>query len=226
MGNIFLVDAGARTHRLDLMPPDDGGDGYCNVLPGYHELLVRGDGVWHGAAFVLAPDGDAALRLDGGKLVDARGVTPPLAERLVDVLRRDLMRARSWQAATSRLERPLAGDGRASDGDRVRRLQAAFVRHAVHHDAAGTGEVATLVGELVQQATAARGSNGDGDGDGDAWLFAEMCHSLAPMVKLVPSLATTLPLEDVIGALSDLGDDLRDADLIGAANALQLAVHG
>lgn len=53
-----------------------------------------------------------------------------------------------------------------------------------------------------------------------------MCHSLVPMVKLVPSLATTLPLEDVIGALSDLGDDRRDADLIGAANALQLAVHG
>src|SRR4051794_30078122 len=121
MGDIFLVGAGARTHRLDLMPPDDGGDGYCNVLPGYHELLVRGDGAWHGAAFVLAPDGVAALRLEGDKLVDARGVGAPPRERLVDVLRRALGRARAWQAATSALDRRRAATVRMrSSGCRPR----------------------------------------------------------------------------------------------------------
>ena len=46
------------------------------------------------------------------------------------------------------------------------------------------------------------------------------------MVRLVPSLAQSLPLEDAIGALSEVGVDREDAELIGAANALQLVVHG
>src|SRR5438874_13410739 len=106
MGDVVLVGAGGRAHRLDLMPPAEGGHGYCNVLPGYHELFVRGDGVWHGAAFVLAPDGVAALRLEAGTLVDARGVTPPPKRELVDVLARDVTRARAWQAATAALDQP------------------------------------------------------------------------------------------------------------------------
>jgi hypothetical protein len=44
------------------------------------------------------------------------------------------------------------------------------------------------------------------------------------MIALDGTLAARLPTGDLIGALSDAGNERGDAELIAAANALQLAV--
>src|SRR6266498_787248 len=101
MGDIFVVGAGDRPRRLDLHAVEDSGDGWRNVLPGYHEVRLHGDGVWHVAGFLLAADGLAALRLDGARLVDAHDDTAVARLRaaartaLTDILARDLIRALS-----------------------------------------------------------------------------------------------------------------------------------
>jgi hypothetical protein len=115
MGDIFVVGAEeGRARRLDLLAEEQAGGGWCNVLPGYHEVRVHGDGAWHVAGFVLAADGAAALQLVDGRLIDAhehpdvvRLRTVRRVTALADVLARDVGRARAWQAATSAIDRPL-----------------------------------------------------------------------------------------------------------------------
>src|SRR6266511_2499302 len=102
MGDIFVVGAGDRPRRLDLHAVEDSGDGWRNVLPGYHEVRLHGDGVWHVAGFLLAADG-----LAGARLVDAHDDTAVARLRaaactaLTDILARDVIRSRAWQDATS-----------------------------------------------------------------------------------------------------------------------------
>jgi hypothetical protein len=218
MGEIFIVGATRRERRLDLHAVEDDGDGWRNVLPGYHEVRVHGDGVWHVAGFVLAADGAAALRLDGARLVDAHEDTavarlrgPVGRNALVDVLARDVARARAWQQATSALERPL---DRLAGADGLVALQADFVRAALHDDSAARARLPSLLHPwcapaAVQAAPA---------------VAAVVGRSVAAMVTLDPSLGPGLPAGDLVGTLSDAGNDRSDAELLAAANALQLAL--
>ena len=210
MGEIVLLGADGRARRLDLLPAEGDGGGWRNALPGYHELRVRGDGVWHHAGFVLAADGVAALRLAGERLVDARGATLPAPGKLVDLLARDVAGARAWQAATAALDRPV--DRVRLDGEPLPALQAAFVRCALHDDAAAGDRLVELVGELVACAA--------------EWpSAADMARALAAMLALEGRLASSLPIDELIGALSSAGNDAADAERLAAAHALQLVVH-
>jgi hypothetical protein len=217
MGDIFVVGAGDRARRLDLHAVEDSGDGWRNVLPGYHEVRVQGDGVWHLAGFLLAADGLAAVRLDGGRLVDAHDDTAVARLRaaartaLTDILARDVTRCRAWQDATSALDRPL---DRLAAADGLAALQAAFVRQALHDDLAPRARLPSLLQPWCAAATALAAPA----------VAAAVGRAVAGMVTLDPSLAPMLPTGDLIGALSDAGNDRPDADLLAAANAVQLAL--
>jgi hypothetical protein len=186
---------------------DASGDGvtFANALPGYHELHVRDGDVWHVAAFALAADAGAAIRLDGVRLVDARAEGPAPAQR-IDVLARDVAGARAWQAATSALAPPLP------ESDTLAGLQAAFVRHALHGASA-----APLCEHVVKWCDPGRALAQAADA-------AAVGRAVAGMLTLDPALAAALPVGDLIGALSEAGNDSLEADLLAAANALQLAL--
>jgi hypothetical protein len=216
MARIVLLDGKGRKLRLDADDADDCA-GYRNLLPGFHELRVRDDGgEWIGAAFVVRPDDTALLRVHDDHLEPVPDAAAPSDDGLIDALARDPRRARAWQAATSALDAkavraeltvlpPPAG---------LRELQAAFVRSWLHGDGDARG---TLISVARNWA--------DGGSEGvqlapDA--AARIGRAIAGMVVLFPSLAPDLPLEGLVGALSDAGNELADGDLLAAANQLQL----
>jgi hypothetical protein len=212
MGDILVLGAAGRACRLDVHAVEEGAVGWRNVLPGYHEVRVHGDGVWHVAGLVLGPGASAALGLAGGRLVDAHHEAAG-ADRggLVDVLARDVAGARSWQQATAALACPLDA---VDESDALATLQALFVRHALHDDAGAAARLAARVadwGSLAQVRAAPAAAAAAG-------------RAVAAMVALDPTLAAALPAGDLVGALSDAGNDDGDAELLAAANAVQLAL--
>jgi hypothetical protein len=219
MARIVLLDSAERQLRLDAEAAD-GGPGYRNLLPGFHELRVRGDdGGWIGAAFVVRPEDTALLRLRDGQLEAAPDASPPDDAGLIDAQTREPRRARAWQAATSALDAKAVRAALTipSPPAGLRELQAAFVRAWLHGEGDARG---TLIG--VARAWA------DGGGEGvqlapDA--ATRIGRAIAGMVTLFPSLAPDLPLESLVGALCEAGNELADGDLLGAANQLQLLTH-
>jgi hypothetical protein len=219
MARIVLLDGQGHKLRLDAEGADEC-TGYRNLLPGFHELRVRGPvEEWIGAALVVRADDTALLRLVDGHLEPAPEAAAPSDAGLIDAVSRDPKRARAWQAATSALDAlavratpapPTAPTPPAG----LRELQTAFVRAWLHGDADAR---ATLV--AVARAWSDAGSEGVQLAPDAA---ARLGRALAGMVMLFPSLAPDLPLENLVGALSDAGNELADGDLLAAANQLQL----
>jgi hypothetical protein len=219
MARIVLLDGKGHRLRLDADDADDCA-GYRNLLPGFHELRVRGDGgEWIGAALVVRVGDTALLRVHEGHLEAAPEAEAPADDGLIDALARDPRRARAWQAATSALDAkavraPLAAPSPPAG---LRQLQAAFVRAWLHGDGDARG---TLV--AVARAWADGGSDGVQLAPDAA---VRIGRALGGMVTLFPSLAPDLPLENLVGALSDAGNELADGDLLAAANQLQLLMR-
>jgi hypothetical protein len=222
MADIVLIGAAGRARRLDLLPVESGasddGDGYRNVLPGYHELRVLHDGRWHGTGFLLPPDGEgravAAFRLDGdARPVEAPDAAPPPRERLRDVLAIDAASARAWQAATSAVDPAfLATPPRNLKEPSLALLQVMFVYIATLHAEVDAPKLGTLLTRLADPARLAAAPAAG----------AELGRAVAAMIALAPWLAPQLPLADVIGALSAVGNAGGDVELIFAASLLQL----
>jgi hypothetical protein len=220
MGDIVLLGSAGRTHRLDLLPPaDDDSDGYRNVLPGYHELRVRrADGHWHGASFLLPPDADGVAVAKFDLAGDARPTAAPDAplparERLRDVLARDVTHARAWQAATSTIDASfLATPPQDVPSLGLPFLQSMFMYVALRQADVDAPKLGKLVARLAEPARLAAAP-----ADGVA-----LARSVGAMVTLVPSLAAHLRVEELIGALSEVGNARGQVDLIAAASRLQL----
>jgi hypothetical protein len=219
MARIVLLDGRGHQLRLDAEGADDC-NGYRNLLPGFHELRVRGAvDEWIGAALVVRADDTAILRVVDGHLEPAPEADAPSDEGLIDAVSRDPKRARAWQAATSALNAmavqstPAPPTAPAPPAG-LRELQAAFVRAWLHGDADAR---ATLL--AVVRAWSDAGCEGVQLAPDAA---ARLGRSLAGMVTLFPSLAPDLPLESLVGALCDAGNELADGDLLAAANQLQL----
>lgn len=225
MGDIVLVGAAGRTRRLDLLPiehgEDDDSDGYRNVLPGYHELRVRRDGVWHGTGFLLPPDDDghvalAAFRLDGdARPTEATDVVRPPRDRLRDVLAQFAPTARAWQSATSAVSPAfLATPPRELKEPSLALLQVMFVFAATTEAAAEMA--APRLGQLLRRlADPARLAAAPAAG-------VDLARTVAAILALLPPLAAQLPLGELVGALSDVGNARGEVDLIAAASRLQL----
>ena len=224
MARIVLLDGTGMKLRLDADAADDGCGGYRNLLPGFHELRVSRDGgEWIGAALVVRADDTASLRVRDGHLEAEPSAAAPDDTQLVDVLARDAARARAWQSATSALDpqavraTPLVPTAPMPPAG-LRELQASFVRAWLHGDGDARG---TLL--AVTRAWAVAGSDGVQLSPDAA---ARLGRALAGMVALFPALAPDLPLESLIAALSDAGNELADGDLLAAANTLQLLSTG
>ncbi|HEX4459616.1 MAG TPA: hypothetical protein VIA18_16670 [Polyangia bacterium] len=222
MGDIVLVGAAGRTHRLDLLPVESGdvGDGYRNVLPGYHELRVlRDDGHWHGTGFVVPPDPAdgpvvAMFSLDGdGKPTVAPDAIAPPRDRLRDVLARDATTVRAWQAATSTIDTAfLARPPQGLPPLGLPFLQSMFVYVAVVEAEIDAPKLGKLVMRLAEpERLAAAPAAG-----------VELGRSVGAMLTLMPSLAAHLHADALVGALSLVGNARGDIDLIAAASRLQL----
>jgi hypothetical protein len=222
MGDIVLLGAAGRTRRLDLLPAEFGdlGDGYRNVLPGYHELRVlRDDGHWHGAGFVLPPDADegpvvATFSLDGdGKPTVAPDATTPPRDRLRDVLAHDAANVRAWQAATSTIDTAFLS--RPAQG--IPPLNLTFLQSMFVYVAVLQAEIdAPKLGQLVMRlAEPARLAAAPADG-------VELGRSVGAMLTLMPSLAAQVRANELVGALSLVGNARGDVELIAAASRLQL----
>jgi hypothetical protein len=219
MARIVLLDGKGHQLRLDADDADDC-SGYRNLLPGFHELRVRRDGGdWIGAALVVRAGDSALLRVRAGHLEPVPDGDAPSDDGLIDALVRGPHRARAWQAATSALDPPSvrATPPAPAPPAGLRELQASFVRSWLHGDADARG---TLV--AVARAWADGGSEGVQLAPDAA---ARIGRALAGMVTLFPSLAPDLPLESLVGALSEAGNELADGDLLAAANQLQLLVR-
>jgi hypothetical protein len=219
MARIVLLDGQGLQLRLDA----DGADdcvGYRNLLPGFHELRVGGaDRDWIGAALVVRAGDTALLRVAKDHLEPAPDAAAPSDEQLIDAMARDPRRARAWQAATSALDARAVRETPApptapSPPAGLRELQAAFVRAWLHGDGDARATLAA-----VARAWADAGSEGVQLAPDAA---ARIGRALAGMVTLFPSLAPDLPVDNLVGALSDAGNDLADGDLLAAANQLQL----
>lgn len=225
MGDIVLVGGAGRARRLDLLPvasgSDDerGSDGYRNVLPGYHELRVLRDGVWYGLGFSLPPDDAvAAFRLDGDQRplpVADDEVVPPARERLRDVLADFAPSARAWQAATSAVDPAfLATPPREQKEPSLALLQVMFVYVATTAAAPAAPRLGQLLGRLATPERLHAAPE----------VGAELGRAVAAMLALAPWLRPHLPVDDVIGALSEVGNARGDVELLFAASLLQLQV--
>lgn len=217
MGDLVVLGVSGRTCRLDLLPPETGDDGgYRNVLPGYHTLRVlRDDGLWLGLDLFLTPDDDrvAAFRLDGDRFIDARHEPLPPRDRRRDVLAQAAAGARAWQAATSALDAAFyANPPKHPEAFNLPVLQAMFVQVAFCEPYLASANLTKLVARLAEPARLA----------GAPAAAVELARSLGAMVALVPRLAADLPLDDVVGALSEVGNARGEVDLIAAASRLQL----
>jgi hypothetical protein len=230
MGDIVLVGGAGRARRLDLLPvasgsdDDSGSDGYRNVLPGYHELRVLRDGVWYGLGFSLPPDDGheaavAAFRLDGDArplpVDDVAALARPAGERLRDVLADFAPSARAWQAATSAVDPAfLATPPREQKEPSLALLQVMFVYVATTDAAPAAPRLGQLLGRLAAPARLAAAPK----------VGAELGRAVAAMLALAPWLRPHLPVADVIGALSEVGNARGDVELLFAASLLQLQV--
>ena len=223
MGEVVLLGSADRTHRLDLLPPardNDDSDGYRNVLPGYHELRVlRADGRWHRAGFLLPPDaadGIAVAKFDlagDARPTAAPDATVPARERLRDVLARDVTNARAWQAATSTIDAAfLATPPQDVPSLGLPFLQSLFMYVALLEVELDAPKLGKLVARLAEPARLAAAP-----ADGVA-----LARSVGAMMTLVPSLAAHLRIDELIGALSEVGNARGQVDLIAAASRLQL----
>lgn len=219
MASIVLLDGDHARLRLDADGADEHCAGYRNLLPGFHELRVARGDEWIGAAVLVRGDDTALLRVHDATLVADPDAAPPAEARLIDALARDATRARAWQAATTALEpdavratpqppsAPMPPAG-------LRQLQAAFVRAWLHGD--GDARETMLA---VAHAWASAGSDGILHAPDAA---ARVGRAVSGMVTLFPALAAELPLESLIGALSDAGNEVADGELLAAASQLHL----
>jgi hypothetical protein len=238
----ILVSTPVALANLDLADVAPHAKGFSGLRAGYHHLWVRTEttGGRYQTEVVLKDDQSAvALKVDPrhGLVVDE---SPQGWSRVDDARARRLegelcepfaanqQHAYDWGTATWMIDRPvfqiLLGEGPLSlRSGELREMQAAFVRMALRHDAAGRARFLELVRLFSEVPLAKMGSATD--------LLLDLAETLTAMLAIAPALfgadqaAAGEWILRLCGTLERAGRALHEP-LIPAAAALYEAWNG